>query len=967
MRHPTLWFAGLAVLLASCNPQPTPPETKPQSGNVYQINFRLTNDTAATASISKTTGILRAEALEAAPQPITLNDTPLTVTTFVTKKNGVDIRHIHATFAFTNNTSQTLNNLIFLPVVRSDVDSDPANNTQPTTVAGTPFLNVKYYDGSDASSLASSLTTNQAQKLDVSTGEAVIDPNASPYLTGLDISNVTASADPGLTATVQNQGWVTLSPLAPAGTSKVTFAVELPVDRSNPKGQPFAFSMLVTQAQDVTGSSIGNTLDPTHIQGTIQPWAFKAGEKLNALYYSSDTMFQNRVLGDIDVMGGVNLTLPPPNAIYVDSFLNGCTFSGTRTASDFKYAQVYLSAVTNGDDRLGSVALRTTDGTRYYPFYSDTTGQFKGTATCLNNEQRDVDLNLVRGWNAVSLTFSTLSSGVDVYTYRNLPLSARASNILAFTPTPEELWVSFPDLSTMNLTAGGSATRSIQIQQRGGISGDVTLETSVPGITVSPATLTLPDFTLASVPTPGLKAQRLTAQALNTTLTFNAYENAQAYTGLMDIIIKKNGAEVGRSSLYVNLVVPGITVNTFQTFQTEIPVGSTKIRQVQVQSVNGFTGTTTITLSGLPTGVTASEATVSLTSGGTATADISISVASGTPLQMFNANVTGPKVTNQNTFNTLVALTVVAPRIPLSLQSANKSAPATNGVWVLGQASSYSPVLVRVQGNQVVQQETVANTYDTLLPTLNGDVFAITTGTDPNTYTYSYVVTRIQPDGTHTIRYLNYNDMGWAFPSGVADGLGNIWFVKRDSTGSSPAALARFSINDGNVTIMDTTQPYADFGNLLRISPNGAFITVLNNSSPNAFQFEVATSTIKAISMGGFYSRIDQFLTDNAGVIYGLSDAGNVIKVSPSGTTTLTTEAFGTIYGLDRANPSILWLGRSGDGIWKLDNQTQVLIKASYHFASTIAASLDLNGGLWFISDSNYPFGPFSYYASFLP
>lgn len=293
-------------------------------------------------------------------------------------------------------------------------------------------------------------------------------------------------------------------------------------------------------------------------------------------------------------------------------------------------------------DLLGYLGEKTLSGEPVGRLYSPMSASFKGIFDCPNQypSQTEVDLNLRFGWNVLVLS----SDGV----IRNLPAGTRT--VLEFTQASEWVNVQFKDQNELILPVGESTKREVLLNQVGAISGDVTLETNVPGVTVTPSTLSLPNLKSASVSGGGLGALGLGTQALTSSLTFSADAEAKAYSGSLNLIVKKGGVEVGRGTLYsARVVVPAVSAyftNSLYGQTGSLTRGETRDFPVALSSVNGYAGTTTITLSGLPAGVSATTETVTLTADGQSNATIKLTVGPDVAVgTLFDVQATGPKIT----------------------------------------------------------------------------------------------------------------------------------------------------------------------------------------------------------------------------------------------------------------------------------------------------------------------------------
>ncbi|SMB86383.1 RCC1 domain-containing protein [Deinococcus hopiensis] len=237
---PRLLLLLPTLLLAACgqqqnqltSPGATVNSADPQTtGKLYEVSFQRIGAADFNVTAQRLpTPELQAQRLVDGPSGASdLTFTQLGVSTFVV--NAAQTRHVRATFRVTNNSGQALNELVFLPVISSG--------------SSTPFTNLKYFDGSDASSKAGSLTPTQGKSLKPSTGQAVVDADSSPFVTNLDVSTV-------ITPGIQNYGWQVTPSLANGASTNVTFAVDLPIDPAGAAHDPFSFSLRFAAAVETT-------------------------------------------------------------------------------------------------------------------------------------------------------------------------------------------------------------------------------------------------------------------------------------------------------------------------------------------------------------------------------------------------------------------------------------------------------------------------------------------------------------------------------------------------------------------------------------------------------------------------------------------------------------------------------------------------------------------------------------------
>jgi len=163
---------------------------------------------------------------------------------------------------------------------------------------------------------------------------------------------------------------------------------------------------------------------------------------------------------------------------------------------------------------------------------------------------------------------------VGTQAYQGVSLTASAAGYtLALSPT------------ALTLVPGGTGTVNATIARVGGFAGAVTL--TAQGL---PAGVTMNTATIA-------------AGATSTVLTFTAASNA---TGAANATIR--GATTGlpdrTATLAVNLTQPGITL-TLQSQTVLIARGASGTMQVGITRTGGYTGTVSLSITGLPSGVSA--------------------------------------------------------------------------------------------------------------------------------------------------------------------------------------------------------------------------------------------------------------------------------------------------------------------------------------------------------------------------
>ena len=351
-------------------------------------------------------------------------------------------------------------------------------------------------------------------------------------------------------------GWLAADKLMPGGSVNVTFAVDLPgVNVSNNRTQPYSFNLLFTGGQDSTASTVGSSTSAITLHSKVPDWKYgKAVVTRWGRNPGSPGFSNNFAIGELAPDGTVNLALPAPAPQDLDPWLQGygCTTDGTFTSPNMRVADLSMTLYTPEGDLLGTLRKRRSpaSGWQVSRLYTDSAALLRGTLSCDygsgNVAHSDLDLNLQQGWNMVQRRIN--AQGVTEVRL----LAPGTVTQLNFTLATAGVYFGFPDLPwypTPIVLTGGSLETRAMFFQNGAISGEVTLETDVPGLTIEPGTITLPSLT----------AQGLTAQALTRNITFRAADDAPEFSGYANIIVKQAGVEVGRRGQDMRILRPYVS------------------------------------------------------------------------------------------------------------------------------------------------------------------------------------------------------------------------------------------------------------------------------------------------------------------------------------------------------------------------------------------------------------------------
>ena len=325
----TLLLLGL-LTLAACNstsnpgvPDTQPPVTSPvrtlQSFGLYELNVTGVG-TSTPHAVVKAAG-LRAQSTEING----LQFTPLSFGTYTDERTRT--RYMRASFTVVNGTTQNLTVPTYVPV---DTDG------QDATVGATPFKQVQFFDGSDASSRAEALQIDTARHVNTRTGAHEIDPDATPLVPNLDTRSLTVSAPAGTTVTrVFQEGWQ--GQALPAGASQVvTFATRLPM-AANASQDPFSFN-LVFAVTDNPPPLPADMAAPT-VTLTANPRTLTA---------AGNVTFRADAQDDVGIQDV--------------TFYDGDTLLGTDSQAPYEWSRAY-SETDNGDHAIRAVATDTSGKT----------------------------------------------------------------------------------------------------------------------------------------------------------------------------------------------------------------------------------------------------------------------------------------------------------------------------------------------------------------------------------------------------------------------------------------------------------------------------------------------------------------------------------------------------------------------------------------------------------------------------
>jgi len=236
--------------------------------------------------------------------------------------------------------------------------------------------------------------------------------------------------------------------------------------------------------------------------------------------------------------------------------------------------------------------------------------------------------------------------------------------------------------SNVNVPVGGAGTAAIAVAPQGGFSGAVA-------------------FTVSGLPT-GVTASFSPATSnTGSTLTLTAASSA-ALKATALTVTGTSGSLTSSLPIAVTVVAPPDFALSFQPASLNVAQGGKGSSTISATSINGFTGTITLSTSGLPAGVTVSFSAI----GGAGSLLVTFTVASSATAATSHVTLTG--TSGSLSHGAVLNLTVVAPTAGTALVdlspyynvsgSAIDYAPFTNGGLDAG-GRSYSGMLLGASQN----------------------------------------------------------------------------------------------------------------------------------------------------------------------------------------------------------------------------------------------------------------------------
>jgi len=242
---------------------------------------------------------------------------------------------------------------------------------------------------------------------------------------------------------------------------------------------------------------------------------------------------------------------------------------------------------------------------------------------------------------------------------------------------------------TQTVPSGGQATYAVSTTALRGFSGSTSLT-----VTGLPAGATASFAPTALVGT-GSSTMTITVPAStaagNYPLVINGTSGTLSHTAAATLTV----------------TAPDFSISATPTSQT-IAAGGNTTYTISTSAVNGFSGSVSLGISGLPTGATASFSPASIS--GTTTSALTVTTSSSTPASTYTITITG--ISGSINHSTAVLLTVNAPTVGVTI-----SAPANNS----NQSTSVRVTASATEtGTQIAQMQVWDNTTGVRLGINNG-------------------------------------------------------------------------------------------------------------------------------------------------------------------------------------------------------------------------------------------------------
>ncbi len=520
-------------------------------------------------------------------------------------------------------------------------------STAPSTATGAYTVTVTGTSGSVSHSITVSVTvfTNQTDftitanpaSLSIAAGTS---GTSTISLHGVSVFNstvfLTVSASNGLTATI------TPTSTGPFGSATLTVTSNTPGSyTAQVTGTSGSISHTTTVTVTVTSSGVGIVCivssSTTSCPATPAILAGTQGTQLRVSVFIQGSNaingFDITLLADHNILrpSGVNLTgtvLPTPTTI-LSECVGGVIIHGTSCPANAD--TIELAAV----GALGQLTFPPTTGLLFTAIYN-VTGTTSGTA-----------IGYQTGCAPSSVSGTTTCVTVANGSIGPVPETVQTA-VLSTSTMPDFVMAASP--STVTINAGASGTSTLSVTSINGFSGSVSLNTTVVTgnlvVSVSPASVTL---------AAGQTATSTIKVSAPTSTTPGTYQASIA--GISGTLF-----HTFRISVTVNGAPRPDFALAASPSSLSVAQGSSATTAATLTSLNGFTGTVSLTDSSSSAGLTAtlSLTSVTLSSGGIATSALTVSTTSTTSTGTYTVTLTGTSGSITHTITVAVTVTTTS-------------------------------------------------------------------------------------------------------------------------------------------------------------------------------------------------------------------------------------------------------------------------------------------------------------------
>jgi uncharacterized membrane protein len=470
-------------------------------------------------------------------------------------------------------------------------------------------------------------------------------------------------------------------------------------------------NLYLVNYSSATGGSGGDTLAQVTLGNVMVPVSATG----TATSPSTTTGPVTTLLNDVSCSGSPAISFaatPSANATATVSTSGNCnsTFTGGSSfATTVSFTPVVAgpdSVVLQGTDQSGNTTSVSVNGTgsgftvaassssltlAQGASMTDTItvanqGGFTGSATLAATGlpagvTATFDTNPTSGTSVLTLAASataTVAGPVNV-TITGVSGASMASTVIALTITPPPSFTINPASTSVSVTQGSSATDVLTVTAGAQMPGAVTF--SVSGLPAGVTGSFSPNPTSGGSSTLTLTASSTAAIAgpVNVTITGTSASNAQTTSVAVTVA-----------------AAPGFSLAAVAASVT-VAQGASASSTINITDTGGFTGSVTLSATGLPAGVTAAFATNPATTSSIVTFTASSTATTG----MYTVTING--VSGSVTSSTTVTMTVsLPPTFTLASSSASisvaQSGNATNTITINGTSGFNGPVMLSASG-----------------------------------------------------------------------------------------------------------------------------------------------------------------------------------------------------------------------------------------------------------------------------